>query len=85
MCVKIFVKDNCPKCPMAKKLFEDLKAQNVDAASYNVETAEGLGEASFYQVMSTPSVIVEGPGEQLVGLWRGSVPKIEEVMQLVSG
>jgi hypothetical protein len=81
--VKIFYKDDCPKCPMAKKLRDGLKQNNVEVLDYNVGTADGLAEASFYSIMSLPTVVVEDAMENGVGEWRGDVPRMEEVMTAV--
>jgi hypothetical protein len=81
--VKIFYKDDCPKCPMAKKLRDGLKDKNIDVFDYNVGTVDGLAEASFYSVMSLPTVVVEDANENGIGEWRGDVPHIEEVMTAV--
>jgi hypothetical protein len=81
--VKIFYKDDCPKCPMAKKLRDGLKDKQIDVFDYNVGTADGLAEASFYSVMSLPTVVVEDANENGIGEWRGDVPHIDEVMTAV--
>jgi hypothetical protein len=81
--VKIFYKDDCPKCPLAKKLRDNLKEQNVHVLDYNVGTADGLAEASFYSVMSLPTVVVEDAMENGLGEWRGDVPRMEEVLTAV--
>ena len=83
--VKIFYKDDCPMCPMAKKLKDNLLAQSVGVRYYNVETAEGLAEATFHRVMALPSVFVEDEMENEVGEWRGSVPLVDEVIRAVRG
>lgn len=81
--VKIFYKDDCPMCPVAKKLGERLEAERIGVHHYNVETAEGLAEATFYRVMALPTIVVEDEDEQGIGEWRGSVPKVEEVLRAV--
>jgi hypothetical protein len=81
--VKIFYKDDCPKCPLAKQLRDDLKGKNVEVLDYNVGTADGLAEASFYSVMSLPTVVVEDAMENGLGEWRGDVPRMEEVLTAV--
>jgi glutaredoxin len=83
--VKIFYKDDCPMCPMAKKLKDNLKEKEVGVVDYNVETAEGLAEATFYHVMALPTVLVEDEMENWLGEWRGNVPKMEEVLSIVNG
>jgi thiol-disulfide isomerase/thioredoxin len=81
--VKIFYKDDCPKCPLAKQLRDNLKKKNVQVLDYNVGTADGLAEASFYSVMSLPTVVVEDAMENGLGEWRGDVPRMEEVLTAV--
>ncbi len=83
--VKIFYKDGCPMCPMAKRLKDNLKEKEVGVVDYNVETAEGLAEATFYHVMALPTVLVEDEKENWLGEWRGNVPKMEEVLSIVNG
>jgi hypothetical protein len=83
--VKIFYKDGCPMCPMAKSLKDDLITKNIGVHYYNVETAEGLAEATFYRVMALPTIFVEDEMENGVGEWRGNVPKTEEVLRAVRG
>jgi len=81
--VKIFYKDDCPKCPLAKQLRDGLKEHEVEVLDYNVGTADGLAEASFYSVMALPTVVVEDGMENGVGEWRGEVPRMEEVLNAV--
>ncbi len=81
--VKIFYKDDCPKCPLAKQLRDKLRERDVNVLTYNVGTADGLAEASFYSIMSLPTVLVEDTMENGIGEWRGDVPKIEEVLTVI--
>ena len=81
--VKIFYKDDCPKCPMAKQLRDRLKEQNVIVFDYNVGTPDGLAEASFYSIMALPTILVEDMTENGLGEWRGDVPRMEEVLSVV--
>ena len=81
--VKIFYKDDCPKCPLAKQLKDGLMERDVNVVAYNVGTADGLAEASFYSVMSLPTVLVEDTMENGIGEWRGDVPRMEEVLTVV--
>jgi thiol-disulfide isomerase/thioredoxin len=81
--VKIFYKDDCPKCPLAKQLRDNLQEKDVKVLTYNVGTADGLAEASFYSIMSLPTVLVEDTMENGLGEWRGEVPKMEEVLTAI--
>jgi len=81
--VKIFYKDDCPMCPMAKKLRDNLQEKNVAVDDFNVGTTEGLAEATFYRVMALPTILVEDEAENSLGEWRGNVPHIDEVLSAV--
>ncbi len=81
--VKIFYKDDCPMCPMAKKLKDNLREMNISVDDYNVGTTDGLAEATFYSVMALPTIVVEDDNENSVGEWRGNVPHIDEVLSAV--
>ena len=61
---------------MGSRLLEE----KVNVLTYNVGTADGLAEASFYSVMAVPTVLVEDAMENGLGEWRGDVPKVEEVL-----
>ncbi|MEM7821491.1 MAG: thioredoxin family protein [Candidatus Aenigmatarchaeota archaeon] len=78
MIVKIFWQPNCPYCPKAKKLGEDLKKDGINVEFYNVKEVDGLAEASFFNVLSTPSVIIVN-GNKEIASWRGNTPKKEEI------
>lgn len=82
--VKVFFKSDCPMCPGAKKLSASLKAKNVNVVDYNVDTPEGLAEASFYSILSLPAVVVEDESERGIKEWRGTVPALDEVFQIVT-
>ena len=82
MIVKIFVKSGCPKCPAAKKLGEKLK-DKVEVEIHSLDEPEGLAEATYYGVLSTPSVIVTESDEEIAS-WRGCVPDLEEVEKVIS-
>jgi hypothetical protein len=46
-----------------------------------LDTIDGLAEASFYSVLSTPSIIIEDEEERELISWRGVVPTLQEVKQ----
>lgn len=70
MNIKLFVKDDCPRCPAAKNACEGIEGVQV----YDVGDIDGLAEASFYGILATPSVLVlDSDGRELVS-WRGAVP-----------
>jgi thioredoxin-related protein len=91
MVFKLFTQPKCPRCPAAKALAHQLKIENcksLDLSSgrrlkieeYDVSTVDGLTEASFYSVLSTPGLIlVDDQGKEVAG-WRGEVPSKKEFL-----
>jgi glutaredoxin len=79
--IKIFTKAKCPKCPAAKEIGMELRKEGVQVCNYDLDTIDGLAEASFYSGLSTPSVIIEDEEEREVMGWRGVVPSLQEVKQ----
>jgi glutaredoxin len=79
--IKIFTKAKCPKCPAAKEMGKELKKQGVPVLNFDLDTIDGLAEASFYSILSTPSIIIEDEEEREVISWRGVVPTLQEVKQ----
>ncbi len=82
--VKIFTRTQCPKCPAVKEIGRKLKKDGVPVFDYDIDTTDGLAEASFYGILSTPSLVIEDEEEREVASWRGRVPSLEEVMQYLS-
>ena len=79
--LKIFTQAKCPKCPGVKEMGMELKKEGVPVLHYDLDTIEGLAEASFYSILSTPSLIIEDEEEREVISWRGVVPTLQEVKQ----
>ena len=82
--VKIFTTSRCPKCPQAKVMGERLQRLGVHVEYYDLETADGLAEAAFYSVQSTPTILVEEE-EEVVARWAGQVPSEGELQRVVFG
>jgi len=78
--IKIFTKAQCPKCPAVKEIGMELKKEGVPVFNYDLDTIDGLAEASFYSILSTPSLIIEDEEEEVIS-WRGVVPTLQEVKQ----
>jgi len=68
--IKLFVKDDCPRCPAAKNALEGIE----DVQIYNVDELDGLTEATFHGVLSTPSVLLLDSSGFEVFSWRGTAP-----------
>lgn len=80
MNIKLFVKDDCPRCPAAKRACEGLS--NVE--TYNIGDMDGLAEASFYGIMATPTVLViDANGNEVAG-WRGEAPDHSALQTLLA-
>jgi hypothetical protein len=77
--VKIFTRAQCPRCPAAKEVGKKLEGEGVSVFQYDLDTTDGLAEASFYSILSTPSLIIEDEQEREVVGWRGMVPTLGEV------
>ncbi len=71
MTVKLFVKENCPRCPAAKRACEGLSVIEV----YDVGSVDGLAEASYYSVLATPTVLVLDESGNELASWRGEAPE----------
>jgi len=81
MTIKFFTKNDCPRCPAAKKLMNKLGKlrPNVKIEKYNVATVDGMAEAAFYVIMGTPTILFcNDMGKEIAG-WRGVVPSLEEL------
>ena len=79
--IKIFTKAQCPKCPAVKEIGMELKKEGIPVLNYDLDTIDGLAEASFHSILSTPSLIIEDEQEGEVISWRGVVPTLQEVKQ----
>jgi hypothetical protein len=70
MRIKLFVKDDCPRCPAAKRACEGLVGVEV----FDVGEMDGLAEAAFHGVLATPTVLVVDTAGAEVASWRGEAP-----------
>jgi hypothetical protein len=82
--IKIFTKAQCPRCPAAKKIGVELKKEGISVYLYDLDTADGLAEASFRSILSTPSVIIEDEEERELRSWRGEAPTLQEVRAVLA-
>jgi glutaredoxin len=81
--IKIFTKNECPKCPAAKEIGGILQQEGLPVTFYDLETPDGLAEGAFYSVLSTPTIIIEDEHEKILAGWRGSVPTLQEIEGLI--
>jgi len=64
--LKLFVKQDCPKCPAAK---EAVRGFAGEVQIFDLDQVEGLAEAAFYGIQCTPEVRA----------WRCEVPNPREI------
>jgi hypothetical protein len=82
MQVKIFWQPECAKCPKAKELGEKLKRDGHQVELYNIKEVDGLAESVYFDVLSTPSVVVVEDGERKAA-WYGEVPEVAAIKDLI--
>ncbi len=75
--VQIFTSSACPRCPAAKDLAGRLKEKGVSVRAHDVGTAEGLAEAVFHRVLTTPAILIIEE-DSAIAAWRGGVPEDED-------
>jgi len=81
MNLKIFTKDNCPNCPPAKAIAENLEKKGFSISYYDLGSLDGLSEAVYHDIMSTPSMVIVDDNNKEVHSWRGDVPSIEDIKE----
>jgi thiol-disulfide isomerase/thioredoxin len=77
--IKLFWKQDCPKCPAAKRIFNNLRSEGFEIIDYNLDTADGLAEGAYHGVLSTPTLLVIDEHDKELLQWRGDVPTFEEI------
>lgn len=79
MKIKIFIQDNCPNCPSAKKSAKRLKKDGFNVEVYNISTVDGLTESLLHDVLSVPSIVVVNDNDTEIKSWRVGLPTIDEL------
>ena len=83
--VKIFTKFGCSRCPQAKQAGAALKDEGFSVTEFDVGTTDGLAEGAFYSVQATPTFIIEDHNETIIGDFRGEVPPVETLRNMLTG
>jgi len=81
--LKVFTKKECPNCPKAKSLGEEINKEGKLAVEFfDVEQADGLAEAQLYSVLATPTLVLcdDDAEETEVKSWRGETPGDKEAI-----
>ena len=72
MVIKNFYGYDCPNCIPAATMMDALVDNGFGVKRYCIDDASGLGESTYYSVMSTPTIIVEQNGEE-IGRFAGKI------------
>lgn len=80
MKVKFFFKKDCPKCPEAKEILAKIDAIY---ESFDIETIDGMTEAAYHDVFSTPSILILNDSNEEIKSWRGEPPSLEELKRVL--
>jgi len=77
----IFTGENCPKCPQAKKVVEEVTKllkmeRGKDWDILNIDDEKNLITALQYQIASTPSIVID---EEVFSV--GEIPKKEDLIE----
>jgi hypothetical protein len=78
--LKVFVKQECQKCPAAKEVASNFPETEI----YDIEQPEGLAEAAYYSVLCTPSIVVVDDSGSEVFAWRCTVPSPRDVSEHIN-
>lgn len=78
--VKLFVRDDCPESPAARRACEGIANLSV----YDMGDLQGLSEASSLGVKITPTVVVVDSAGREVAAWRGRAPEPSEIRAVLA-
>jgi len=59
--------------------------ENKEHRIFDVSTLDGLTEASYYGILSTPTMIVEDKEEKTLADFRGMVPSPQQIKEILLG
>jgi|Deesub1362A_J573_1020465.scaffolds.fasta_scaffold00005_146 thiol-disulfide isomerase/thioredoxin len=82
MKVKLFWQENCSKCPPTKEICKSLEKDGIAVEYFNIEDVDGMAEAAFYSVLSTPTTIIVDDDDNELRSWRGEIPDRNEICKL---
>jgi hypothetical protein len=77
--VKVFTQENCIRCISAKEVGNLLIERKVPVRFYDIETVNGMTEAAFHEVISTPTTIIVDDDDNELESWRGEAPSVEDL------
>ena len=77
--IKFFWQEDCPKCGLAKEICNKLIDRKIPVRQFDIGTVDGMTEAAFHEVLSTPTTIIVDSEENEVQSWRGEAPTVEDL------
>ncbi|MBA3043820.1 MAG: glutaredoxin [Candidatus Thermoplasmatota archaeon] len=80
MFVKLFWKHGCQKCITAKEI---CKNSGLNVKEYDVETVDGMAEASFHQVTRTPAIVLVDDDENEIKKWDSILQAKKELGRMI--
>lgn len=78
--IAIFIKDDCPQCPLAKEVGAQLSEMDVDVKYYDVDTPTGLARAMKLSVRSLPTIMLLVDSVEQLRWNYPNIPPKEEIM-----
>lgn len=81
MKIILFTKENCPNCPLAKKIVNEIASElNIEIENVNID--ENVIEALQFNVASTPAAVLVKENDYEV-LFRSEVPSRKELIEMI--
>jgi glutaredoxin len=77
--LKLFWKEGCEKCEQAKKMCKEL---DIKPAMFNLETVDGMAEACWHQITTTPALALTDEGDRELKVWRSVLQAKKELTEL---
>lgn len=78
--VKLFIRDDCPECPVALRAVDGI----ANVFVYDVTDPGGFAVASSLRIDAIPSVLVlDSSGREVAG-WRGTAPEASDLRAVLA-
>ena len=79
--MKVFWQEDCIRCTPAKEMCNILieRKASVNLKLFDIGTIDGMAEAAFHEVISTPTIILVDEDDNELHAWRGEAPSLEEL------
>ena len=79
--IKLFWQEDCIRCVSAKEVCNKLIKKNVPVKVklYDISTIDGMTEAAFHEVITTPTTVIVDEDENEIKSWRGEAPTVNDM------